>query len=329
MPKHSGQKLKILYVLKYLMEHTDENHPVTTNELIAYLAANDIHAERKSIYTDIEELIVFGYDIVQVGSRAGGGYYMASREFELAELKLLVDAVQSSRFITTNKSRSLIEKISHLASKHDAGKLRRQVYVAGRIKTENEGIYYSIDCLHEAIQENKQVSFVYYEWDVNKKFQPRNHSVRKVSPWALVWRDENYYLIAYDAEDGILKHYRVDKMGKTCLEKKSREGAEVFESLQLTEYYNRTFGMFAGDEEMVTMEFPSHLVGVVIDRFGKEANIRPLGTERFRLRAKVSVSGQFFGWLSGIGKEARVVEPQSVKETYNQWLLGILNEMNS
>lgn len=325
MPKHTGQKLKILYILKYLTEHTDENHPATTNELIAHLAANDIHAERKSIYTDIQELIQFGYDIVQVSSRAGGGYYLASREFELAELKLLVDAVQSSRFITTNKSRGLIEKISCLASKHDAGKLRRQVYVAGRIKTENEGIYYSIDCLHEAIQENKKVSFLYYEWDVNKKLQPRTESKRVVSPWALVWRDENYYLIAFDGEDGILKHYRVDKMGKTTLVNRPRQGAEVFENLNLTEYYNRTFGMYAGDEEVVTMEFPAHLVGVVIDRFGKDASIRVVPGNRIRLRAKVSVSGQFFGWLCGIGKDACIVEPTDVKEQYLNWIKQIIS----
>ena len=207
MAKSAGQKLKLLYLLKFLSESTDENHPVSTAEIIAYLGAQGIHSERKSIYDDIEKLCEFGYDIIQVQSRLGGGYYMAGREFELAELKLLVDAVQSSRFITTRKSRSLIKKLEQMAGKYDAGKLQRQVYVAGRIKTENESIYYSIDNIHKAIQENRQISFQYLDWNLKKELVPRKNSDKRVSPWALIWQDENYYFAAFDSVDGIMKHY--------------------------------------------------------------------------------------------------------------------------
>ncbi|MCI5954039.1 MAG: WYL domain-containing protein [Lachnospiraceae bacterium] len=327
MAKSAGQKLKLLYILKLLTENSDENHPVSTADIISYLESNGIHSERKSIYDDIEKLCDFGYDIIQVQSRLGGGYYMAGREFELAELKLLVDAVQSSRFITTRKSRSLIKKLERMAGKYDAGKLQRQVYVAGRIKTENESIYYNIDNIHRAIQENKQIEFQYLDWNLKKELVPRVGGRKQVSPWALIWREENYYLAAYDSVDGIMKHYRVDKMGQVRVLKEAREGMEQFAKVDPAVYTNQTFGMFSGTEEIVTLQFPNRLVGVVLDRFGREADIRPMTDRVFRIRVKVAVSGQFFGWLAGIGREAVVVSPAEVKEQYAVWLEDIVNTM--
>lgn len=327
MAKSAGQKLKLLYIIKLLTDSTDENHPASTADIIAYLEANGIHSERKSIYDDIAKLIDFGYDIIQVHSRLGGGYYMAGRDFELAELKLLVDAVQSSRFITTRKSRSLIKKLEQLAGKYDAGKLQRQVYVAGRIKTENESIYYSIDGIHRAIQENKQISFQYLDWNLKKELEPRERELRRVSPWALIWREENYYLAAYDSVDRIMKHYRVDKMGQVKVLKEAREGMEQFSRTDPAVYSNQTFGMFAGEEETVTLQFPNRLIGVVLDRFGRDIDIRPMTDRIFRIRAKVAVSGQFFGWLAGIGREAVVVNPASVREQYQSWLADIVATM--
>lgn len=327
MAKSTGQKLKLLYVVKFLTENTDENHPASTADVIAYLETNGIHSERKSIYDDMEKLCEFGYDIVQVHSRLGGGYYMAGRDFELAELKLLVDAVQSSRFITTRKSRSLIKKLERLAGKYDAGKLQRQVYVAGRIKTENESIYYNIDTIHKAIQENRQISFRYLEWNLQKKLVLRKGGNKRVSPWALIWQDENYYLAAYDETDGILKHYRVDKMGAVNVLQESRKGMEQFEKTDPASYTNRTFGMYGGDEETVTLQFPNRLVGVVLDRFGRDADIRPMPDGFFRVRVKVAVSGQFYGWLAGIGREAVIFSPAYVREQYQNWLEEILKTM--
>ena len=327
MAKSAGQKLKLLYIIKLLTENTDENHPVSTADIIAYLESNGIHSERKSIYDDMEKLCDFGYDIIQVQSRLGGGYYMAGREFELAELKLLVDAVQSSRFITTRKSRSLIKKLERMAGKYDAGKLQRQVYVAGRIKTENESIYYNIDNIHRAIQENRQIEFQYLDWNLKKELVPRVGGRKQVSPWALIWREENYYLAAYDGVDGIMKHYRVDKMGQMKVLKEEREGLEQFSKLDPAVYTNQTFGMFSGTEETVTLQFPNRLVGVVLDRFGRESDIRPMTDRVFRVRVKVAVSGQFFGWLAGIGREAVVVSQAEVKEQYAEWLENIVTTM--
>lgn len=324
MAKSTGQKLKLLYIVKFLTENTDEHHPASTEEIISYLEANGIHSQRKSLYDDMGKLCDFGYDIVQVQSRLGGGYFMAGREFELAELKLLVDAVQSSRFITTKKSRSLIKKLENMAGKHDAGKLQRQVYVAGRIKTENESIYYNIDTIHRAIQENRQISFQYLDWNLKKELVSRPNGDKRVSPWALIWQDENYYLAAYDSADGVMKHYRVDKMGKTEVRREAREGMEQFAKVDLAAYTNRTFGMYGGEEQAVTLQFPNRLIGVVMDRFGRETDIRQTAEGVFRIRTKVMVSGQFFGWLAGIGKDAVIAGPESVREQYGQWLREIV-----
>lgn len=326
MAKSPGQKLKLLYIIKMLEENTDEQHVMSTADIIDRLAANDIHSERKSIYDDIEKLRDFGYDIISVSSRQGGGYYLASREFELPELKLLVDAVQSSRFITTRKSRELIKKLEQKVSRHDAGKLQRQVYVAGRIKTENESVYYSIDNIHRAIQENRQIRFTYMDWNLKKQLLPRPNGEKKVSPWALIWQDENYYLAAFDSEDKIIKHYRVDKMGKVEVADESREGVEQFSTIDLTSYTNQTFGMYGGREETVTLQMPNRLIGVVLDRFGKDADIRPMENDTFRVRAKVAVSGQFYGWLAGIGREVSIESPAAVREAYADWLRSILEQ---
>ena len=326
MAKSSGQKLKLLYIIKMLEENTDEAHPMSTADIIRRLEAEGIHSERKSIYDDIEKLCDFGYDIIQVQSRLGGGYYMASREFELPELKLLVDAVQASRFITTRKSRELIKKLETKAGKHDAGKLQRQVYVAGRIKTENESIYYSIDTIHKAIQENRQICFTYMDWNLKKQLVERENGFKQVSPWALIWREENYYLAAFEKEDGIMKHYRVDKMGNVVVLLEPREGMELFAKIDPAVYTNRTFGMYGGQEQTVTLRFPKKLIGVVMDRFGKEADIREDGKDFFLVRVSVAVSGQFFGWLAGIGKEAQLIKPEHVKEEYKAWLMDIIKE---
>jgi len=210
MPKSENQKQKLLYIAKYLMEQTDENHAVSTPQLIEYLSTQGIKAERKSIYSDIETLNDFGMDIIR-SEEHRGGYMLASRQFELAEVKLLIDLVQSSKFITEKKSRELIGKLETLVSKYDAKAMQRQVQVIGRSKTMNETIYYNVDMVHTAISQNVKIRFHYFEWDVNKKTKLRKEgSFYEVSPWKLTWDDENYYLIAFDETAGVIKHYRVD-----------------------------------------------------------------------------------------------------------------------
>ncbi len=326
MAKNSGQKLKLLYIVKILSEESDEQHVVSTKMLIERLSSYGIAAERKSIYDDIARLQEFGYDILQSDNRNGGGYYLASREFELAELKFLVDAVQSTRFITQKKSSQLIKKLECLTSKHDAKTLQRQVYVAGRVKTENESIYYSIDSLHKAIQSNKQIRFTYMEWNDKKELVPRkNGQEYVVSPWTLICQEENYYLAAYDESAQMMNHYRVDKMANIQMLTNNRAGASEYEKWNPAEYTNRTFGMYGGELEDVSLTFPENLVGVVIDRFGKEIPIR-IEENKLRARVKVVVSPPFFGWLATVGKEVQIVSPTYVKEQYITWLETLLKE---
>ena len=310
-----------------MIEQTDEDHPLSVQELIAQLAQYNIQAERKSIYDDLDALARFGVD-VQCRKGRSPGWFVGGRDFELPELKLLVDAVQSSRFIPRKKSDALIRKLERLASVYQARQLQRQVFVSGRIKVMNESIYYNIDAIHRAIQENRQITFVYLDWNLQKELVPRPGGDKCVSPWALIWRDENYYLAAYDSEAEVIKHYRVDKMGQVEVTVNPREGVKQFSQIDVTSYTNQTFGMFAGEESVVTMEFPKRLIGVVLDRFGREVDIRPISDTTFRVRAKVAVSGQFFGWLAGIGPDARIAAPEAVQKRYVQWLSDILREQS-
>lgn len=328
MPKSEKQKLKLLYLLKILTEETDEQHPMPMPELLQKLKAEEIAAERKSVYHDIDCLIDFGADIVFDPSRGNGGYYLASRDFELPELKLLVDAVSASRFITKSKSEQLIRKIEKLAGKYEAVQLQRQVYTAEQIKNENESIYYRVDAIHTAIHENRQISFSYLEWNLQKKLVARKGGKPyQISPWSLMWNDENYYLIGYDAEAAILKHFRVDKMGPVEMLEERREGEETFKKCDLSAYSAKTFGMYGGEEEIVTLSFPNTLVGVVLDRFGKDVSLQKLADGRFAVHVKVMVSRQFYGWLAGIGKEARVTAPEQVREGYLDYLREIVEMM--
>ena len=324
MPKSEKQKLKLLYITQYLMEKTDENHIATTTELIDYLASNGITAERKSIYTDIELLIDYGLDIVKVKGRPAG-YQLVSRQFELAELKLLVDAVQASKFITSKKSRELIGKLETLCSKKEARQLHRQVVVTNRTKAVNENIYYNVDQIYSAIAGNVKIRFLYFEWNVKKEMQLRHDGAfYEVSPWLLTWDDDNYYLIAYDDESRMIKHYRVDKMLKLSLSDKKRQGKEQFENFDIAAYSKKTFGMFAGEEKMVTLSCKTNLIGVIIDRFGNEASLRENGEGFALVRVKVAVSRQFFGWLTGLSDAVKIVGPKETAEEYRSYLAEIL-----
>lgn len=324
MPKSYNQKLKILYIAQILLRQTDEEHPMTTNELIVQLEQYGIHAERKSIYADIAALQDFGMDIIKTGGKLGG-YYIATRQFELPELKLLVDSVQASKFITGKKSRELIAKLETLTSCANAGKLQRQVVVTNRNKAVNENIYYSVDQIYTAMNLDLKIRFLYFSWTPEKKMELRkNGTYYEVSPWFLTWEDENYYLIAYDDAAGVMKHYRVDKMLKLESCEQKREGKEVAEAFDIAAYSKKIFGMFAGEEQTVILRCKPELTGVLIDRFGTEVVMRRETDGSIRVRTEVAVSPQFFGWLAGLGSSITIESPQEVKDKYKVWLEEIL-----
>lgn len=326
MAGQANQKLKLLYLRKILLEHTDEDHFLTMEEILSLLEKEGIHAERKSIYGDIQTLQEFGMNIQKKRGKTRG-YYLASREFEIAELKLLVDAVQSSRFITHGKSRELIHKVESLTSRQQAGLLQRQVYVMGRVKTINESIYRNIDILHEAISAGNQIKFHYFEWRID--FSTHRHFVKsfrrggqfyQVSPWALLWDHENYYLIAYDQETNRAKHYRVDKIEDLRILSAQREGNHLFENFNLAEYARKTFGMFHGDEQWVRMKCENRFIGALFDHFGEELSLTPFDEEYFMAGAKVAVSPQFFAWVFGLGGAVKIIDPPNVVQDFQKML---------
>jgi predicted DNA-binding transcriptional regulator YafY len=309
MARSAQQKLKLLYLESILEEDSDEQHPISTAQLIESLAALGISAERKAIYDDMEALREFGLDIVQVRGKPGG-YFLASRDFELPELKLLVDAVQSCKFLSARKSMDLIAKLERLTSRYAATSLRRQVYVTGRVKTMNESIYYNVDKLHDAILHNSRITFQYFDWGVDRErhFRPGPY---EASPYALCWNDENYYLIAHSPRHG-MTHYRVDKMVSITQTGEERFLPEEARDLDLAVYVKKTFGMFSGRDQTVKLRFHNSLAGVVIDRFGRDSMLIPDGPDHFTLTAEVAVSPMFFSWVLMLGAKARILSPDSV-----------------
>ncbi|MCR5089833.1 MAG: WYL domain-containing protein [Oscillospiraceae bacterium] len=313
------QGLKMLYLMKIFTEETDETHPLTTPDLIRKLSNYGVNEERRTLYRDLDLLQEYGLDIIQEKVGRQTFYYLGHRNFELPELKLLVDSVQSAKFITERKSRELIKKLESFAGIHDAKHLHRQVVITGRVKTMNESIYYNVDLLHEAINSDRKIRFRYYQWNTDKKMEFRHDGAwYEISPWALMWDDENYYLVAYDDREGRIKHYRVDKMVNLSVSENGRLGKEEFRSFDIARYSKGVFGMFGGEIQKVTVRAENHMVGIFIDRFGKELIIVPDGQNHFTTTIEVAVSGQFLGWIVSLGHSVKVVAPDAVVERMQQ-----------
>lgn len=301
--------------MKLFFEETDENNYVTMVDIIKYLNEFGIKAERKALYTDIDALREMGFDIKGFKERGNYYYHLVSRDFELAELKLLVDLVKASKFITIKKSETLIKKLSHLTSKYDAKKLKRHVHIERHVKAYNEDIYYNVDKLHSAINNNMKISFKYYQWNLDKKLEAKKAgNLYIVSPWALMWDNENYYMVAFDYYSSIIKHYRVDKMKNIELLDQKREGEKEFKEIELPKYPKGVFGMYSGEMEIVKLECSNNLVGVIIDRFGKDIDINKIGKERFSVDVEIQVSKIFLAWVIGLGDGVKVVGPEHVVE---------------
>lgn len=318
MSGNSSQKLKLLYLMKIFIEQTDEEHTLTMNEIIAELSRYDIRAERKSIYNDMELLKEYGIDINCKKSKTFD-YYVGCREFELPELKLLVDAVQSSKFITKKKSNVLIKKIGSLTSRHMAKQLQRQVYVADRVKAINETIYYNVDALHNAITQNRQVSFKYYEYTIDKKKRYRkNGEDYIVSPYALSWVDDNYYLVSYYAKyDDQFTHFRVDRMTDIRIKDEKRVDVKDItgeKELNIAKYTRQIFNMFTGETERVDIRFHNSLINVVIDRFGEDVLITGNDDEEFIISTDVAVSPTFIAWLFQFGDKVKILSPKRLAQ---------------
>lgn len=329
MSRGTNQKFKFTYLMEIMQAKTDDEHSLTMPQIMDELEKYDVTAERKSIYADFADMTEkFGVEVIKEQIGRETYYHVGSRKFELAEVKLLIDAIQSSKFITQTKSRELITKIKSFVSEHQAKQLQRQVYINDRVKAMNESVYYNVDYIHTAINENKKIKFKYYRWDVNKKLVPRHDGDWFiVSPWALTWDDENYYMVAYDDLDNKIKHYRVDKMMRISVEEDMRAGKEQFKNFDMAEYSKATFGMYQGTKTLVKIQFANPMVGVFIDRFGKDITIRKVDDEHSEINVNVNVSPQFFGWIFSLGKDVKVAGPSEVVEEMKKEAKAFLENM--
>lgn len=334
MAKGENQKLKLYYLYKIMVSLTDEEHSITIEEVIQQLEMRGISAERKSLYSDFETLTNdMGLDIIKEKVGRQWYYHVGGKQFEIAELKLLVDAVQSSKFITERKSANLIKKLTEFSSIYEANQLKRQVHVRGRIKTMNESIFYNVDGIYNAIAENKRIQFRYMQWNKDKKLVPKKAkdseeiNIYEVSPWAFTWDDENYYLVSFDHNRQAIRHYRVDKMDKITVVNAKREGKEQFNDFDPVEYAKKTFGMYPGHDEKVKIEVKDGLIGVFIDRFGKDIIIMPSDRDEYSVvLVDVSVSGQFYGWLFALGTGVRIIGPDRVVKEYKESIKAVLKQ---
>ena len=333
MPKNPKQKQKLLYIMKFFLEKTDEEYGVTVADIIDYLDDYGITAERKSIYNDIECLRDFGMDIVKSKVGKISLFSLVSRDFTLEEIKLLIDAVQSSKFITLKKSRELIRKIETLTSENQAKELHRQVIVANRVKNSNEEIYRNIDSINRAINKKRKIGFFYTQWAVSRTGAKKITKVRRhdgmrylLTPKALTWDDENYYLIAYDKELDKLKHFRVDKMESISVEEERADSTKAVDKFDLAVYTKQVFGMYGGDTVNVKLRFDDSLIGVVIDRFSDKVFIQPHNDGSFTMSAEVMLSPQFYGWLFSFGDKVKIVSPKAAVNGFGEWLDSVKSQ---
>lgn len=294
-------------------EDTDDMHGLTLTQIIEKLNAYGISADRKTLYQDFEELRQFGYDLISEQIGHSTYYFLGARDFELPELKLLVDSVQAAKFITDKKSHELIRKLEALVSRYQAQLLHRQVFITGRVKSMNESIYYNIDKLHEAINTDQQIRFQYFRWNAKKEMELRHGgNCYQVSPWALSWDDEKYYLVGYDAYDCKIKHYRVDKMLNIKFVEEARQGKGHFKAFDMAKYSNSLFGMFGGTESEVVLQGDNSMANVLLDRFGRDTPMVVIDDEHFEAKVNVAISPQFFGWIMALGRGITITGPEHV-----------------
>lgn len=317
--RSNNQRLKLFYLLDYLLKNTDETHTVKVQEIIEHFENYyKIPVEQKTVCSDLHLLDEYGYETQYDGRTRG--WRIIVREFDTQELQLLIDSVQASRFITQKKAKELTDKLKAKASRFDRVLLERRCYVPNRVRSMNDKIFYSLDDLHIAIANDWQITFSYFYF-IPKKERAYYKKTYSASPYALLWGDNNYYLLAY--ESGKMKHFRVDKMDGIDIVRTKREGKEVFKDMKLNERSLRMFSMFSGKVQKVKIRFSNHLANVVIDRFGRDIVMVPDDEKHFTIHTDIEVSPQFFGWLCGLGRGARILAPAEVVEEMGNYVKGI------
>lgn len=316
--KNGSNKNRLILLLRLLYESTDENNPLTANEIVKCFKDQGISVNRRTVMSDIEMLTESGIDIITVRSTQNR-YFWGERQFQLPELKLLVDAVASSKFITEKKSTELIKKLTGLTSKGQAAELNRHLYTANRIKPDNEAIYYIVNDLNDAISGCRKVQFKYLEYTADKKKVFRNHGeLYEISPFALLWNEDHYYFIGYSDKHEKVVKFRVDRMYKPKITE--IEATPIPLDFDIADYSKKIFEMYDGEETTVELQCDNSLMKVVIDRFGEDVDTKSMSDGTFLARLTVSASPTFYGWVFQFAGLMKIVSPKAVKEQYEEML---------
>ncbi len=329
MAGSANAKLKPLYLLQIFQEKTDEEHPLSAEGLCKELENRGVTAQRKSIYGDIELLKSFGLDILHTRTPKSG-YFLASRTFETAEVRLLLDAVQSASFITPKKTAQLVEKLESLVSEGQAARLDGQVYIDNRVKCGNEEIYYTIEILDRAIQAGRQVRFQYARRVLSAQMQVETQEKEfLVNPYALIWSGDHYYLICNNPKYDNLMHARLDRIRRAkALDTPARDFREVSEYTDFfdaADYANQLFHMFSGETDTVELCCGRDMIEEILDRFGETALLRTAGEDQFLVKFEAKVSDGFVSWLMQYGDRAVVRSPLKLKTMLREKARAILH----
>lgn len=307
-------KDRTLYILKYLWENADEEHPASTADILAALAEEGINVNRRTIASDIEQLQEFGMDVIRVKS-SPNKYFIGTRVLELPELKLLVDAVEASRFITAKKNRELVAKLCSLTSTHEAASLNRHLYVDGRVKSDNTALYYTVDLIHQAINSSRRIRFRYIEYTAEKrKVHKHNGYVYEFSPYALLWHNDCYYVLGYSEKHNKITKFRVDRIDSAMMTDKT--AVRKPSGFDPVEYLKNIFSMYDGAMQSVRLKCDADMMKSVIDRFGPDVSTHTAKDGRFFADVRASVSPTFFGWVFGFGGKIRIVQPKNIVDDY-------------
>lgn len=328
MAEQNIKKIKLLRLMEILRAETDEQNPMLASDVRARLADKGVIVDRRVLTRDIDILNEFGYEIMSTMVGHEKAYYVIDRSFSVPELKILIDAVQAATFITDKKTPELVEKIAALGGAHRAEILQENIVCFNTRKHSNECIYYNVDCLENAIQNNKKVIFLYYDLDEHgEKVYRRDGHHYVVEPIALVFNDDNYYLTCYSSKHDGTANYRVDRMSavESIEEEISEKAIELRGEVGC--YTEQVFKMYGGELENVTLELDDKLIGVIYDKFGEETKIVRTGETTLAASVKVQVSPTFFGWLFQFGKQMKILSPDSVCQEYKNHVVSVIESI--
>lgn len=311
-----ASKLKLLHLAKILMTETDDDHGLTGPQLIAKLAERGIDVERKTLYRDLECLRAFGFDIVKY-DRHPVEYGIATRDFQEQELLILADAVQSSKFLTQRKSDALVAAIGKLGSKYMAADLRKRVHIAGRIKSQNESVFYNIDAIQRAINAKSKITFRYFKYNEAKERELQHDGLAYLeTPVQLIYTDDEYYLVTWNDKHDGFANYRVDRMLGIDVADEPATKNDRIAHFDAAAYQQRVFGMYSGEAVNVTLLVQKSAMNAVIDRFGKDVASTPLPDGRARISTTVMEAPTFFGWLATLGTSVTIEKPTALRKAY-------------